>query len=1277
MSDETITKRIHVSGLTPAITPADLAGKLGSFGTVKALDGFGALNAVGEPKKFGYVTIETTKLKLAKCMNLLSGVTWKGAKLRLGEAQPDFRERIAKEHQPPPEDAPPRKKRRLAKGVQGIHAADMTLVTAENVQDRGGWRVTPLGRIVRPIRVRPEHPLPEPLVKAQEVEKMKKKEKGEKGKEKGKRRRVREPPTRARRRTIDPTKWGSQHLKGAFLEANVAPVSVPPLEVEDSGLDTEESSESEDDEDGYDAEEEEMKSEKDKTQAQDTFTPVPNQIKLTTPIAPSSPAIPNPSIPKAAATLAAPSSDLREETKHTLGFLQSLFGSKGDDWGGEESAGSDVDMNGVANAKVLDGADGEEIEIVPREIVDVDMAVVQGDAISELEDEDVEDEADEGEDADEEAGEEQDVEASEKKPDTSQAVQKTKLKDLFAPREEEAGFSLLGHLELEDDLDLDEDILGLNLGPSEPVAPTFAVPPSVAVPSSVRRFQAADFSVDTSQTLFFPLSLEDRGAQRNRVKDPFDVAKEKGWDWPSLFFDPKAVARLLLPRNPEMAISSLLAAEPDMLQRIRWSVRSGMEVDVSTLTASTAQAAIDELWTILRDQPSTSGPSDYKSRVLRSLLKAVLRFDMLPSALLLKGVRCNDTESRGSGGFADVFYGEYSYTPVALKRLRAYAAAPASVKLKLRQAFNREAILWMNLSHPNILQFWGVSTDVFRHPAICMVLPWMPNGNIRQYRDQLYGHSGFDEVALAADALRWLHEIAGGIAYLHQEGIVHGDLHGGNILIDTKGNVKLTDFGMALIADATSYNYASVHGGGAMRWQAPELHAPEEFGLTSRRPTYACDVYSFAYVCVELWSGQPPFSEFSDFQVVSRVVRGVRPERSSIVNEALIPSDLWSLITSCWEGEPFKRPSSKDIIPRLSTIQKTLSSTTPTKMAKPSTSSLPWLGSDANATQASSSDITSSTPSFTVSPLALFFETRKRMAAQDLHFTPPSYVENIRPPSRDPLTNSQPLDSPPGHITLEERREWNALFTQLDTENRGYIESDVLAPFMQQSKLSQQTLANIWDRVDAQRNGRITQDLFVLLVRFMHDAMKGTESPKKLFASGQHVHPSVNDDQQQAVYSSPTSGNISDSMLSMFDSSNFVTSLEDIPPNMKTQTNAALHYSQESRSIPWIVTSERKKDYDFFFESLDIGQRGYLEGDTLRPFLTQSGLSASVLADIWDLVDVKDDGRITRDMFAVLMHITKEASKGQSVPIELTEEYIPPSMRGDLQQRHTLPPWPA
>ena len=70
--------------------------------------------------------------------------------------------------------------------------------------------------------------------------------------------------------------------------------------------------------------------------------------------------------------------------------------------------------------------------------------------------------------------------------------------------------------------------------------------------------------------------------------------------------------------------------------------------------------------------------------------------------------------------------------------------------------------------------------------------------------------------------------------------------------MDDDGHARLADFGMALIADATAYNYGSVHGGGAVRWKAPELLDPEELGLPTSRPTFASDVYSFACTCVQV-----------------------------------------------------------------------------------------------------------------------------------------------------------------------------------------------------------------------------------------------------------------------------------------------------------------------------------------------------------------------------------------------------------------------------------------
>lgn len=96
------------------------------------------------------------------------------------------------------------------------------------------------------------------------------------------------------------------------------------------------------------------------------------------------------------------------------------------------------------------------------------------------------------------------------------------------------------------------------------------------------------------------------------------------------------------------------------------------------------------------------------------------------------------------------------------------------------------------------------------------------------------------------------YEVALGLAYLHAEGIIHGDLHAGNVLLDDHSNALLSDFGLSLVADASAYNYGSSHGGGASRWTAPELIDPDKFKMENVRPTTASDMFSLACTAIEV-----------------------------------------------------------------------------------------------------------------------------------------------------------------------------------------------------------------------------------------------------------------------------------------------------------------------------------------------------------------------------------------------------------------------------------------
>ncbi|KAJ7690911.1 kinase-like domain-containing protein [Mycena olivaceomarginata] len=236
---------------------------------------------------------------------------------------------------------------------------------------------------------------------------------------------------------------------------------------------------------------------------------------------------------------------------------------------------------------------------------------------------------------------------------------------------------------------------------------------------------------------------------------------------------------------------------------------------------------------------------------------------------------------------------------VALKRIRIFTADSTTHRNRLQ--FFKEALVWQRLRHRFILPLLGIDRETFS-PSFCMVSPWMKYGTVLKYlRDRGCG-----------DVDRLLLEIAQGLDYLHSMNIVHGDLRGTNILISDDENACLSDFGLATtISDADSTAGAltsSSNRGGSVRWFAPELIEPQSFGCERFSRTTASDVYAYACVCLELYTGSPPFAHQSDVAAMLRVIAGERPERPPTMSAA-----LWQLVTTGWVPDFRARPSIHDI----------------------------------------------------------------------------------------------------------------------------------------------------------------------------------------------------------------------------------------------------------------------------------------------------------------------------------------------------------------------------
>ncbi|KAJ6610861.1 kinase-like domain-containing protein [Mycena sp. CBHHK59/15] len=284
-------------------------------------------------------------------------------------------------------------------------------------------------------------------------------------------------------------------------------------------------------------------------------------------------------------------------------------------------------------------------------------------------------------------------------------------------------------------------------------------------------------------------------------------------------------------------------------------------------------------------------------RLLKKLCAATEGF---PPSLFLEVDFVDKSQPIGVGGFADIFPGRYRERDIVLKRLRVYQPQPNEM-LKFSKSLLQEVLTWVHLKHDYVLPFLGLDEQCFEGYPPCIVTPYMRNGTMRDFVKN--GNDTLPDSRVD----RLLFETAQGLAYLHSQNIVHGDLRGGNVLIDDGEHAQLADFGLAIVTDAT-LGTTSTARHGSSRWMAPELHDDLEF-----KRTKASDVYAFACLCIEIYTGEQPFWNIkTDIAVVIQVLQQKRPPRPSSLGPpdgARAMSDgLWAIVEACWAHKPSDRP---------------------------------------------------------------------------------------------------------------------------------------------------------------------------------------------------------------------------------------------------------------------------------------------------------------------------------------------------------------------------------
>src|SRR3954468_22976182 len=157
------------------------------------------------------------------------------------------------------------------------------------------------------------------------------------------------------------------------------------------------------------------------------------------------------------------------------------------------------------------------------------------------------------------------------------------------------------------------------------------------------------------------------------------------------------------------------------------------------------------------------------------------------------------------------------------------------------ERFRREARAVARLSHPNIVTVIDRGEDAGRQ---FIVFEYIDGENLKQLVER-------EGPLPVADALELALGVARGLAFAHEQGLVHRDVKPQNVLLNGDGRPKVTDFGIARSLDVAGVTQTGTVMG-TSHYMAPEQ-------ASGRRVDAQSDVYSFGAVLYELLTGEVPF----------------------------------------------------------------------------------------------------------------------------------------------------------------------------------------------------------------------------------------------------------------------------------------------------------------------------------------------------------------------------------------------------------------------------------
>jgi len=240
----------------------------------------------------------------------------------------------------------------------------------------------------------------------------------------------------------------------------------------------------------------------------------------------------------------------------------------------------------------------------------------------------------------------------------------------------------------------------------------------------------------------------------------------------------------------------------------------------------------------------------------------------------------------GRGGMGEVYRADDLKLgqPVALKFLpKALADDPVR-----RERFYAEVRIARQVSHPNICRVYDIGELEGRHFLTMEYIDGEDLASLLKRIGRLPGDKAIDVAR----------QLCAGLAAAHDKGVLHRDLKPANVMIDGRGRVRITDFGLAV---ATEEVVASGEVSGTPAYMAPEQFAGKGASVRS-------DMYALGLILYELYTGRRAFEAPTLAELRAKKEGGALTAPSEIARE--IDPIVERVILRCMEKDPRQRPPS-------------------------------------------------------------------------------------------------------------------------------------------------------------------------------------------------------------------------------------------------------------------------------------------------------------------------------------------------------------------------------